>query len=104
MRNGTIRTSRLSKDLLESPFRIDDRNPWDVLNYIASYLEHLNYYNTENIVDGDWKKLVEKDSLIYMATIINEPTDDLEDLEDLIRNHDEIKIQKKSKQISHIID
>ena len=106
-RNGTIRTARLSKDLLTSPFRIDDRNPWDVLAYIASYLEHINYYNIENRVAGNWKKLVEKDPLIYMAIIINEPTDDLEKLEKLIRSLGERTLRKKSRRYSdrdHIIE
>jgi len=79
-RNGTLRDNRLVKNLLESPFRIDDRDTWDLLAYVASYLEKINYFNTDNRINGHWKNLVDKDSLIMMASIINTPTDDIDNL------------------------
>ncbi|MBD78258.1 MAG: hypothetical protein CL840_04995 [Crocinitomicaceae bacterium] len=77
-RNGTLRSKRSDKNLLESPFKIDQRSFWDILGYIASYLETVNYYNVDNKIDGNWKKLLEADSVIYMVIIINEPLTDLE--------------------------
>jgi len=100
-RNGTIRDSRMKAALLENPFLIDDRSPWDILAYIASFLEKINFYTTEDRVEGNWKKLVEKDSLIFMASIINEPTDDLDDL---IRNYDAGKVQSEPEKKEEIID
>ncbi|NNM22551.1 MAG: hypothetical protein HKO54_03270, partial [Flavobacteriaceae bacterium] len=100
-RNGTIRDSRFNRLLLENPFRIDDRSSWDHLAYIASYLEKLNYFNLENRIEGDWKKLVTRDSLIYMATIINEPTDDLAKL---IKEFDHKHVQDEDDAKEKIID
>ena len=100
-RNGTLRDNRLNKDLLESPFRIDDRSPWDLLAYVASYLENINYYNTENRVKGNWKTLVEKDSLIIMASIINSST---EDIDKLIRFYNPKIVLKDDKLKDEIID
>jgi len=91
-RNGTIRSNRLSKDLLDNPFQIDGRSTWDVLAFMVSYLEKINYYNLENIVDGDWENLVDRDPLIYMASIINKPTDDIDNL---IRDYDVAKIKNE---------
>lgn len=89
-RNGTISGKRLNKNLLESTFQIDGQSPWDLMAYIASYLEKLNYYNLQNKKDGNWKKLVENDPVIYMALIINEPTGDLDKL---MREFDHQKIE-----------
>jgi len=79
-RYGTIRSKRLSDNLLTSPFQIDQRSFWEVLGYMSSYLEKINYYNIENEIEGNWKKLLEVDTLIYMVSIINEPTTDLSEM------------------------
>ena len=100
-RNGTLRDNRLIKNLLESKFRMDDREPWDLLAYIASYLENINYYNTENRINGDWKNLVEKDSLIIMASIINSATNNIDDL---VRTYSGEAVQKDDKRKDEIID
>lgn len=100
-RNGTLRDNRLPKNLLESPFRIDDRSLWDLLAYISSYLENINYFNTENRINGDWKNLVDKDSLIIMASIINSSTNNIDDL---IRTYDRKKVQEDDQLKDDIID
>ena len=92
-RNGTIQDKRLGEYLLDSPFCIDDRDPWDILSYIASYLEKINYYTLDDRVDGDWRKYVDKDILIFLASIINHPTDDI-DL--LIKDYDYEKVKEDS--------
>lgn len=100
-RNGTLRDNRLTKNLLESPFRIDDRSPWDLLAYIGSYLENINYFNTENRLAGNWKSLVEKDSLIIMASIINSPTTNIDDL---VKEYNFKKVRDDDKLKGTIID
>jgi len=92
-RNGTIQSKRLAEYLLDSTFRIDDRAPWDVLSYIASYLEHVNYYSIDDRIEGNWRKYVEKDVIIFLASIIDYPTDDIDDL---IRNYDYKKVKDDS--------
>lgn len=81
-RNGTIKDKRPNKDLLEMAFKIDQRSFWDIMGYIASYLEKVNYYDLQNKfnADANWKSLVEGDSIIYMVLIINESLSDLDNI------------------------
>ncbi len=90
-RNGTIQTKRLDSNLLNTPFQIDGRSSWDILAYIANYLEKINYYTLENRVDGNWKKFAEKDTLIFIASIINYPTDGIDNL---IKTYDKKKVEE----------
>ena len=89
-RNGTIRGNRFNKDLIDSSFRIDERTFWDLMGYVASYLDHINYYNLDNKKEGNWKTFVEDDPLIFMCIIINEP---VSDLDKLIRNYRNTQVQ-----------
>jgi len=79
-RNGTINHNRQGKDLLNSPFKIDQHTFWDIIGYIRRYLEKINYYNVDNQVEGNWKSLVEGDPIVYMVMIINYPTEKIEKL------------------------
>ena len=79
-RNGSIKSKRLNKNLLDSPFQIDQRSFWDIMGYMSSFLEHINYYDIDNQIDGKWDAIVKADPIIFMVTIINEPTKDLKDL------------------------
>ena len=65
-KNGTIRTQRLPKDLLDNPFQIDARSSWDLLGYMVAYLEKLNYYNLDNKIDGNWKGTMGRDWRVKM--------------------------------------
>lgn len=76
-RKGTTQEQRINPQLLHSNFTIDDRTFEDLIGYIATYLDYINFYNTRNKVDGSWKTLVEKDPIIYMVTLIKEPITDL---------------------------
>ncbi len=76
-RKGTIQKQRINEQLLNTNFKIDDRSFEDLLGYIAVYLEKVNFYNTENKIDGNWKVLLENDPIIYIATIIKTPLDTL---------------------------
>lgn len=79
-RNGTIKDKRSNKDLLDTPFQIDQRSFWEIMGYISSYLEKVNYYDLQNKFDANanWKSLIENDPVIYMVLIINEPLTDLD--------------------------
>lgn len=76
-RKGTLQHQRRNEQLIRQDFKIDDRSFEDLLGYLTSYLEHINYYNTENQIDGNWKALVETDPIIYMVTMIQEPINNL---------------------------
>ena len=79
-RNGTIKNNRQGKNLLDSQFKMDQRPFWEILGYITSFLERVNYYNLQNQQEGNWKVLIEGDPIIYMTMIINHPTKDIEEL------------------------
>jgi len=72
-RNGINRSNRWNKNLLDSTFQIDSRSFAETMGYLSSYLEKINFYNTQNEIDGNWKKLIENDPILYMISIINEP-------------------------------
>ncbi|MEM8998647.1 MAG: baseplate J/gp47 family protein [Bacteroidota bacterium] len=86
-RNGTINSNRLPENLLDAPFKIDQRYFWDIIGFIALYLEKINYYNIQNKREGDWKILVEGDPIIFMVMIINHPVKDLETLMEFYGNN-----------------
>jgi hypothetical protein len=79
-RYGTIRNELSSINLLQNEFKIDERQFWDILGYLASFLEKINYYNSYNEPDGHWKELIENDPVIFIVSIINEPLHKLKDL------------------------
>lgn len=76
-RNGTIRNKRLNQDLLDNSFQIDQRSFWDIMGYISSYLQKINYYDLHNQPSRDWVAMIEGDPIIYMVVIINQPLTDL---------------------------
>ena len=76
-RNGTIRNKRLNQDLLDNSFQIDQRSFWDIMGYISSYLQKINYYDLHNQPSRDWVAMIEGDPIIYMVLIINQPLTDL---------------------------
>ncbi|WP_159439360.1 hypothetical protein [Tenacibaculum agarivorans] len=76
-RKGTIQQQRINHKLLNPDFEIDDRSFEDLLAYVVSYAEHINFYTTENIIDGNWRSLIEQDPVIYIIGIIKEPIDSL---------------------------
>lgn len=80
-RSGTIRDNELNKTLISDSFQIDQRSFGDIMGYMCSYLENINFFDIENKVDGDWKKLIKTDPIISMVLIINAPLPNFKDLE-----------------------
>ncbi len=72
-RIGTIQSERINEDLLNQKFKIDDRSFEDLLGYITTYLEYVNFFNTNNVIDGNWQTIIENDPVIYMVKIIKAP-------------------------------
>ncbi|WP_303315342.1 hypothetical protein Q4Q34_15505 [Flavivirga abyssicola] len=89
-RKGTIQYQRINPNLLNPEFKIDERSFEDLLAYIVSYVEYINFYTTEDIIDGNWKALVEQDPVIYIIGIIKAPINSL---------HEEESIPEKKIQI-----
>ncbi|OEJ98588.1 hypothetical protein A8C32_05150 [Flavivirga aquatica] len=82
-RKGTIQRQRINPNLLNPKFKIDERSFEDLLAYIVFYVEHINFYTTENIIDGNWRALVEQDPVIYIICIIKEPIENLQEEDNL---------------------
>lgn len=72
-RYGTQRNKRLDSNLLNSPFQIDQRSFEDILGYISYLLKHVNFYNLDNEIDGQWDEVLKSDPILMMVQIINEP-------------------------------
>ncbi len=100
-RNGTARDSRLNKTLSDNSFRIDQRAFWDIMGYISSFLENINYYNIENKINGDWKTLIEVDPVISMVIIINTP---LPDFAHIVKNTTETKDDLTRGKIEYLLE
>lgn len=77
-RNGTLRRQRNNEALLNSPFQIDQRSFWEVIGYMSSLMEKINFYDFNNQIDGNWKEFLEMDGVVYMVSIINTSTKELE--------------------------
>ncbi|CAM1362676.1 conserved hypothetical protein [Tenacibaculum litopenaei] len=76
-RKGTIQRRRVENQLLNQEFKIDERSFDDLLAYISDYVAYINFYTTENVIDGNWRSLIEQDPLIYIIGIVKEPISDL---------------------------
>ncbi|MDO5968965.1 hypothetical protein Q4Q35_04020 [Flavivirga aquimarina] len=76
-RTGTIQSQRINDDLLNQKFKIDDRSFEDLLGYMISYLGHINFYNIDNTLDGNWQAFIRNASVMSMVKIIKEPLDSL---------------------------
>ena len=81
-RKGTIQRQRITHNLLNPEFKIDQRSFEDILAYIVAYVEHINFINTSNTVDGNWKAIIEQDPVIYSIGIIKAPVNNLHVIND----------------------
>ncbi|MCB0401165.1 MAG: baseplate J/gp47 family protein [Flavobacteriales bacterium] len=81
-RKGTIRDQRSDANLLDTPFRIDQRSFGELMGYMASFLDRVNYYDLQNNLSNDtnWRNFIENDPIIFMVLVVNEPLTDLEQL------------------------
>lgn len=77
-RKGTIQRQRINPNLLNPEFKIDERSFEDLLAYIVAYVEQINFFTTENRIDGNWKTIVEQDPVIYIIGIIKAPINNLQ--------------------------
>ena len=59
-RDGRNQSQRHQKALQPTSVSLDDRSTEDLLQYAYRYAAQLNFYNDENIADGDWTVFFEK--------------------------------------------
>jgi hypothetical protein len=77
-RDGTSQKDRLLKALLPENAKIDGRKMEDILSFATEYSRLINYYNTDNIADGDWSCIYENDPCIQLALLATIDTDNIE--------------------------
>ena len=77
-RDGTNQKERLLKALLPQSAKIDDRKIEDILTFATEYSKLINYYNTDNKIDGDWSCFYENDPCIQLALLATIDTDSIE--------------------------
>ncbi|MEL6537978.1 MAG: hypothetical protein AAFQ98_21350, partial [Bacteroidota bacterium] len=58
-RDGTHQFQRLAQALEEDYVKIEDRSEQELLSYAARLAKHIQYYNAENVPDGDWSVFFE---------------------------------------------
>jgi len=95
-RNGINRNERWNKNLLDDTFKIEPRSFAKNMGYLSSFLEKINFYNTQNKIDGNWKKLIENDPILYMISMINEPKDQLDTL---IQDFEDLETEEYNKSL-----
>jgi hypothetical protein len=77
-RDGTSQQERLLKALLPENAKIDDRKIEDILSFATEYSRLINYYNTNNVADGDWSCFYENDPCVQLALLATIDTDSIE--------------------------
>jgi hypothetical protein len=86
-RIGTLSSKRAIKQLLNPDFEIDQRSFSEVINYIVSYLKHLNFYTLQNESDTTWEGIERGDSILFMSTVIATSTTSLDAMEIQTENY-----------------
>jgi hypothetical protein len=68
MNQNKILTS-LEDALVPAPYLVDGRTELDWLSFIADFASLINFYDTNNKVNGSWAPFLLKDPVILLATI-----------------------------------
>ncbi|MBN1301242.1 MAG: hypothetical protein JW995_08480 [Melioribacteraceae bacterium] len=89
-RDGTSQNKRLLKALDPAYIKVDERNISDLLLFVSKYAEKVQYYNSKNKPDGNWKDFIENDVSAIVSIIALK---DLSDLKSCVKA-DLIKIKK----------
>ena len=66
---GLTHIDRFSEKLTPEYFKIDERTLVDFVEFISNFSEYINYYNTENNLDGTAKSFTAGDSTILLINI-----------------------------------
>lgn len=68
-RNGTSQAERMLKELIPSYVKIDEKSITDTIAFAGKYASLINYYNTDNIRDGDWQPFFTTGDTVLLAQI-----------------------------------
>ncbi|WP_289659393.1 hypothetical protein [Flavobacterium panacagri] len=59
----------LNEALIPSPYLIDSRTEQDWLYFLTEFSKLINFYNDNNIIEGNWNPFLLKDPVFLMASI-----------------------------------
>jgi hypothetical protein len=69
IREGISLQSRALKALSPSFAQPDERRAADIILFARKYATYLNYYNSYNVIDGDWETLMKMDISVTLAIL-----------------------------------
>lgn len=78
-REGTSLLNRILAALSTSYARVDERDAADIILFAKRYAACLNYYDENNIVDGNWQALMRMDVSVTLATLARIDTREISD-------------------------
>ena len=68
-RDGTSQRKRMLEALKPDYIKVDEREIQDWILYARKYAELLQYYNKQNVADGNWVLFIEKDISTLVAMV-----------------------------------
>ncbi|HTE10178.1 MAG TPA: hypothetical protein VK645_04395, partial [Chitinophagaceae bacterium] len=69
IREGTSLLNRVLAALSAGYAKVDEREAADIILFAKRYATCLNYFNDNNIVDGNWQVLMQADVSVSLATL-----------------------------------
>jgi len=70
----------LNESLIPDPHLIDGRTEQDWLSFLTDYATLINFFNTSNIIEGNWAPFLLKDPIFLTASILKTKYTALHDL------------------------
>lgn len=67
--NQNMIIASLDKALVPSPYLVDGRTELDWLSFITDFASLINFYDSSNQVNGNWKPFLLKDPIVLLASI-----------------------------------
>src|SRR5690554_2235708 len=67
---GTSHLNRVLDALSSGYAKPDERDAADILIFARRYASYLNYYNSNDVIDGDWEPLMMMDISVTLATLV----------------------------------
>ena len=91
--HGVSQSTRMPIALDPDYVKLDDRGLSDLLSFSASLGEHVQFYNIENLKDGNWASFFHSNISVILATIISYDIEECEKkynnlVSSFMRDHD----------------
>lgn len=104
MNQGTGQTERYLTALNTEYFSIDERNLNDFVDFASKFSEFINFYNTENNLDGNWSTFFNNDITFLLIKISSIKIESIENEFDKISINEPQNLKLKIDFIYRIFD